>query len=113
VIKDYYKTLGLTRSASHETIRKRYRELVLKFHPDKFPNDPNAESRFADITEAYHHLGDLDRRIAYHTLLNRNESIKMEAKKRLRERKRMTATNKPRKTREEKLDDLLKMYGGK
>lgn len=113
VIKDYYKTLGLSRSASNELIRKRYRELVLKFHPDRMPDDPEAPGRFAEINEAYHNLGDLERRLAYHTLLNRNETIKEEAQRRLRERKQ--ASENPRrkkKTREEKLDDLLKMYGG-
>ncbi|XP_063787796.1 dnaJ homolog subfamily B member 1 [Pseudophryne corroboree] len=55
--KDYYKTLGLTRGASEEDIKKAYRKQALKYHPDK-NKDPGAEERFKEIAEAYDVLSD-------------------------------------------------------
>jgi len=66
--KDYYKTLGVARNASAEDIRKAYRELAMKFHPDRNPTDTTAEERFKEINEAYQVLGDEKKRAHYDQL---------------------------------------------
>ncbi|MDO9542292.1 MAG: DnaJ domain-containing protein, partial [Kiritimatiellia bacterium] len=62
--KDYYETLGVARTAAHEEIRKAYRKLARKFHPD-VNKDPGAESKFKEIAEAYEVLGDPQKRGKY------------------------------------------------
>lgn len=66
--KDYYKILGVNRNASAEEIRKAYRKLALKYHPDKNPGDKAAEERFKDINEAYQALSDPQKRARYDQL---------------------------------------------
>lgn len=66
--KDYYKLLGVDRDASDEEIKKTYRKLALKYHPDKNPDDPEAEARFKEINEAYEVLGDKQKRAKYDQL---------------------------------------------
>ncbi|MGB9595844.1 MAG: DnaJ domain-containing protein, partial [Candidatus Poribacteria bacterium] len=56
--KDYYSVLGVNKEASSDTIKKAYRSLAKKYHPDKNPNDRFAEERFKDIQEAYSILSD-------------------------------------------------------
>lgn len=63
--KDYYAVLGVSASASQEEIKKQYRRLAAKFHPDKNPNDPAAADRFKEISEAYTVLGDAEKRKQY------------------------------------------------
>ncbi len=64
--EDYYKTLGLEKSASAEDIKKAYRKLALKHHPDRNPNDKkNAEEKFKKISEAYAVLSDPEKRQQY------------------------------------------------
>jgi molecular chaperone DnaJ len=64
--RDYYEVLGVTRSASDEEIKKAYRRLALKFHPDRNPDDgAAAEERFKEISEAYQVLADAERRSLY------------------------------------------------
>ena len=63
--KDYYKTLGVARDAKAEAIRKAYKQLAFKFHPDKNRNDPLAEDKFKEITEAYEVLSDESKRGIY------------------------------------------------
>jgi curved DNA-binding protein len=63
--KDYYKVLGVAKTATQEDIKKAYRKLAVKYHPDKNPNNPQAEARFKEITEAYEVLGDKDNRKKY------------------------------------------------
>lgn len=65
--KDYYKVLGLSRSASADEIKKAYRRLAREFHPDKNA-DKSAEDRFKDVSEAYEVLSDPDKRRAYDAL---------------------------------------------
>lgn len=63
--QDYYELLGLTRSASTDEIKKAYRKLARKFHPDANPDDPNAEAKFKEISEAYVILCDPEKRANY------------------------------------------------
>jgi len=64
-MKDYYAILGVSRDASQEEIKKAYRKLALKYHPDKNPDDPSAEERFKEINEAYAVLSDPEQRARY------------------------------------------------
>src|SRR6266545_7773414 len=66
--KDYYKILGVDRKASEEDIRKAYRDLAKKHHPDRNPNDKQAEERFKEINEAYQVLSDTTKRTHYDRL---------------------------------------------
>jgi len=63
--RDYYQVLGVERSASAEEIKRAYRKLAVKFHPDKNPDDPHAEEKFKELGEAYDVLMDGDKRAAY------------------------------------------------
>src|ERR1044071_8220239 len=63
--KDYYTVLGVPSSATQEEIKKQYRKLAAKHHPDKNQNDPKAAERFKEISEAYQVLGDADKRKQY------------------------------------------------
>src|SRR6058998_1914549 len=63
--RDYYELLGVDRSASEEDIKKAYRKLAVKFHPDKNPGDHTAEERFKELGEAYEALSDPQKRAAY------------------------------------------------
>jgi molecular chaperone DnaJ len=62
---DYYSLLGLARTSSEEDIKKAYRALAMKYHPDKNPGDKAAEMKFRDATEAYEVLKDPQRRSKY------------------------------------------------
>jgi len=63
--QDYYAVLGVPASASQDEIKKQYRKLAAKHHPDKNPNDPKAADTFKAISEAYQTLGDADKRKQY------------------------------------------------
>lgn len=63
--KDYYDVLGLDKNASDDEIKKAYRKLALKYHPDKNPGDSKAEERFKEITEAYAVLSDPEKKRQY------------------------------------------------
>lgn len=62
---DYYEQLGVSRDAESSVIKKAYRKLAIKFHPDKNPDDAAAEDKFKEIGEAYEILSDEDKRAAY------------------------------------------------
>ncbi|GHO44083.1 DnaJ C-terminal domain-containing protein [Ktedonospora formicarum] len=66
--KDYYKILGVTRSASADEIKKAFRKLARTHHPDVNPGDKKAEAKFKEINEAYEVLSDPDKRQRYDTL---------------------------------------------
>jgi curved DNA-binding protein len=63
--KDYYKVLGVNKSASQAEIKKAYKKLARKYHPDVNPNDKDAEARFKEINEAYQVIGKEDNRKKY------------------------------------------------
>lgn len=63
--KDYYKILGVERSASPDEIKKAYRKVALKYHPDRNPDNPEAEAKFKEAAEAYNVLRDPDKRARY------------------------------------------------
>lgn len=66
--KDYYKILGISKNASQEEIKKAYRKLALKYHPDRNKGNKEAEERFKDINEAYAVLSDPEKRKQYDML---------------------------------------------
>jgi molecular chaperone DnaJ len=63
--RDYYEVLGVSKSASADEMKKAYRTLAMKFHPDKNPGDKEAEKKFKELNEAYEVLRDADKRAAY------------------------------------------------
>ena len=63
--RDYYEVLGVDRSASEQDIKKAYRRIAMKYHPDRNPDDANADSKFKEATEAYEVLSVGEKRGAY------------------------------------------------
>src|SRR3989475_6936656 len=66
--RDYYETLGVARNAKAEDIKKTYRKLARKYHPDLNPNNKQSEEKFKEIQEAYEVLGDAEKRKKYDQL---------------------------------------------
>src|SRR5437763_12911932 len=66
--KDYYKILNVARGASADEIKKAFRKLARKYHPDVNPGDKKSEEKFKEINEAYEVLSDPDKRRKYDTL---------------------------------------------
>lgn len=63
--KDYYDVLGVARDAAEDEVKKAYRRLAMKYHPDRNPDDPQAEARFKEAAEAYEVLRDPQKRAHY------------------------------------------------
>jgi molecular chaperone DnaJ len=78
--EDYYKTLGLKRSATQEEIRKAYRRLARKFHPDLNPGDKSSEEKFKQLSEAYDVLSDPKKREVYDKFGVYNDNIRDSAR---------------------------------
>ena len=66
--KDYYNILGVDKKAPQAEIKKRFRKLAVQYHPDKNPDDANAENKFKEANEAYEVLGDAEKRKKYDEL---------------------------------------------
>ena len=64
-MKNYYEILGVPRDADEEQLKKAYRKLAMKFHPDKNPDDPTAEEKFKEVGEAYDVLRNPEKRASY------------------------------------------------
>ena len=63
--RDYYEVLGVDKSASADDIKKAYRKLAMKYHPDRNPGDKTAEEKFKEVGEAYAVLSDADKKAKY------------------------------------------------
>lgn len=63
--RDYYEVLGVDKSASADEIKKSYRKLAIKYHPDRNQGDTEAENKFKEAAEAYEVLSDADKRARY------------------------------------------------
>ncbi len=64
-MEDYYATLGVSKTATEDEIKKAYRSLAFKYHPDRNPGDKNAEEKFKKINQAYSVLGNAQERAKY------------------------------------------------
>src|ERR1051326_9453126 len=65
VKRDYYEVLGITREATEQEIKSSYRKLAIQYHPDRNPNNPDAEEKFKECSEAYAVLCDVEKRASY------------------------------------------------
>ena len=63
--RDYYEVLGINKGADEKAIKRAYRKLAKKYHPDTNPGDKQAEQKFKEVTEAYNVLGDEKKRKLY------------------------------------------------
>ena len=92
--KDYYKVLGVKPDASAEEIKRSYRRLALKYHPDKNPGDIVAEATFKEVVEAYEILSDSIKREDYHYKRFYTYNYKYKEKERLTPHSIVTAAQK-------------------
>lgn len=74
-VKDYYKILGVARTSTSLEIKTAYKKLAKIYHPDLNQGSSSVANKFADITEAYNILGNLDKRLQYSMLLSRSKHL--------------------------------------
>ena len=63
--RDYYEVLGVSQNASNAELKKAFKKLAMKYHPDRNPDDPAANEKFKEAAEAYEVLSDLEKKSAY------------------------------------------------
>jgi curved DNA-binding protein len=80
-MKDYYKILGLEKTASGADIKNAYYRLVRKYHPDLYPHRKEYVEKFLEISEAYNVLGDLDKRLKYSNYIYRTINLPSDLRK--------------------------------
>lgn len=76
--RDYYEVLGLKKGAQPDEIKKAYRKLAKEFHPDKNQGDKEAENKFKEISEAYEHLSDADKKAKYDRFGHNSGGVNMD-----------------------------------
>jgi curved DNA-binding protein CbpA len=69
--KDYYRIMGLPGDASEEEIKRAYRKLAMQYHPDRNRDDPYSAERLKEINDAYHVLGNKERKMTYDLMYRR------------------------------------------
>jgi len=72
-LKDYYKILGVEKTASSSDIKKAFYRKIKFYHPDFYPDDKHKYEKYLELLEAYNTLGNLDNRLKYSVKLNANE----------------------------------------
>ena len=68
--RDYYEVLGIGKSADNDAIKSAYRKLAMQYHPDRNPDNPDAENKFKEAAEAYEVLSDSGKRARYDQLVD-------------------------------------------
>lgn len=84
MLPDYYAILGVTREVSQAGIKNAYRRLARKYHPDKNPENPDAETFFKLVTDAYDVLSDSEKRRAYNAAFDKSHPLVREARRNIR-----------------------------
>jgi molecular chaperone DnaJ len=69
--KDYYRIMGLSGDASEEEIKRAYRKLAMQYHPDRNRDDPQSAEKLKEINDAYHVLGNKERKMTYDLMYHR------------------------------------------
>ncbi len=77
-LKDYYKILGVEKTASSSDIKKAFYRKIKFYHPDFYPDDKHKYEKYLELLEAYKILGDLDNRLKYSVKLNEIELINLD-----------------------------------
>ena len=84
---DFYKLMQIPLYSDYQVVKKRYYELALLYHPDKHPNNKDAEEYFKIVTQGYNELSDADKKLAYDQLLQNYYFYKVETPKKVQKSK--------------------------
>jgi len=119
-LRDYYEVLGVARTANPTEIKKAYRRLALDYHPDRNPDDPEAENRFKEIATAYEVISNPDRRAKYDRFRYNDkgqrdqpmgssvDDIFSQYEDLFRDRQRSSSQRRTAEPREQTIDDILR-----